>query len=373
MRDNVSINRWVSVVPALSVLLFVSCQASPQNLAVVESSARPQVAALGRLEPRDRLIDISVAGDERLARLVVKQGEIVKAGDVLGYLESYDVRSAARDRATALLHDAETQLVADTERGHARIREADLHLSQIGQVSIREIEAQQARVREIRADLDLALRDLERLRGLSDAEVISRQQLDRQSSQVDRYRAAIDAEEATLHKMKTTAETNRQLAEAQVATQRAELGSVRASSQLPSLREAVRLAEAEANKSILRASSGGQIIEIVSNPGEAVQDRVILRMGDVSQMYVLAEVYESDAARVHLGARAEASSRALSSPLTGIVDRVGTNVFRRQVRGLDPQADADARVVQVRVRLDESAEAARFVNLQVDVLIDTDK
>jgi HlyD family secretion protein len=371
---NASMRRWVSFIAALSVLVSVSCRASPRNFAIAESPAGPhQVAALGRLEPRDRLIDISVAGDERLARIVVKQGQFVKKGDVLGYLESYEVRAAARDRAVALLHDAEALLIANTERSHARIREADLRLAQIRQVSVSEIAAQLARIREIRADLDLALRELDRFRSLSQADLISRQQLDRQSSQVNRYRAAIEAEEATLHKMRTAAETNRQLAEAQVVTQRAELESVRASSRLASLREGVSLAEAEANKSIIRASSDGQIIEIVANPGESLQNRIVLRMGDVSQMYVLAEVYESDAARVYVGAHAEASSRALSSVLAGVVDRVGTNVFKRNVRGLDPQADADARVVQVRVRLDKSDEAARFVNLQVDVLIDTEK
>jgi len=145
------------------------------------------------------------------------------------------------------------------------------------------------------------------------------------------------------------------------------------SMQLPSLRQAVTLAEAELQTSIIRAPGEGEIIEIVADPGEAVQGRVILRMGDVSQMYVLAEVYESDASRVRLGASAEVSSSALSKPLTGIVDRVGTSVFKRQVRSLDPQADADARVVQVRIRLNDSEEAARFVDLQVDVLINAEE
>jgi HlyD family secretion protein len=89
-------------------------------------------------------------------------------------------------------------------------------------------------------------------------------------------------------------------------------------------------------------------------------------------MYVLAEVYETDIARVKPGQSVEASSGALSKPLTGKVERVGTSLFKREVRDLDPQSDADARVVQVRIRLDESEEAARFVGLQVDARIFTD-
>ncbi len=39
---------------------------------------------------------------------------------------------------------------------------------------------------------------------------------------------------------------------------------------------------------------------------------------------------------------------------------------------LDPAAETDARVVEVRIRLDDSAAAARYVHLQVDVEIAVD-
>jgi HlyD family secretion protein len=78
-------------------------------------------------------------------------------------------------------------------------------------------------------------------------------------------------------------------------------------------------------------------------------------------------------ARVRVGQSVDVSSPALSKPLKGTIDRVGTSVFKRQVRSIDPQADADARVVQVRARLADSAESSRFVGLQVDVRIDTRK
>jgi HlyD family secretion protein len=361
------------VALAFLFLFLNACQSpTPSVAGTSPAPARREVAALGRLEPKDRVIDISVAGDERLSRLLVKQGQIVKAGDILGYLETYDTRLAARDRAAALVHDTEEQLRANVDHGQARIKEADLQLAQQKQVSVRGIEAQEARVRQNKAELDLAEREVERLRQLSKDQIISRQEFDRQSSQVDRLRAAVESEQATLLKMKTSAETDRDIAEAQLTTRKTELVSVQASAQLNSLREGLKLAEAELNTSIIRAPSDGQIIELIANPGEAVQGRVILRMGDISEMYVLAEVYESDVSRVRLGQHVEVSSSALSKPLTGTVERIGTNVFKRQVRNIDPQADADARVVQVRARLDDSEEAARFVGLQVDVRIHVD-
>ena len=362
------------VALGLLFLMLNACQAPTASVAGTSRAPAPrEVAALGRLEPKDRVIDISVAGDERLSRLLVKQGQMVKAGDILGYLETYDTRLAARDRAAALVHDTEEQLRANVGQGQARIKEADLQLAQQKQVSVRGIEAQEARVRQTKAELDLAEREVERLRPLTKNEIISRQEFDRQTSQADRLRAALESEQATLLKLKTSAETDRDIAEAQLATRKAELVSVQASGQLESLREGLKFAEAELKTSIIRAPSDGQIIEVIANPGEAVQGRVILRMGDVSEMYVLAEVYEADVSRVRLGQHVVISSSALSQPLTGTVERIGTNVFKRQVRNIDPQADTDARVVQVRARLDNSDEAARFVGLQVDVRIHADE
>src|SRR5436190_486247 len=76
-----------------------ACRASTTPQAQAETPARRSVTALGRLEPRGRVADISVAGDERLSRILVKEGQLVKEGEILGYLESYESRLAARDRA----------------------------------------------------------------------------------------------------------------------------------------------------------------------------------------------------------------------------------------------------------------------------------
>jgi len=363
---------WRIVLAFIAALLITSCQDSTgTNPEAAAPAARRGVAALGKLEPKDRVIDISVSGDERIDRILVKEGQFVKAGEVLAYLQSFESRSAARDHAASLLEDAESRLHADTEQGQARIQEANLRLRQLKEVPALEIQAQKARIRETQADLDLAIRDLERLRGLLEPSVIPRQEFDRQSARVDRLRASLESEEATLQKLNRAEETDKQIAEAQLSTRGKELESVRASAQIASLKKSLALAEAELKESVVRAPSDGQIIQLIGNAGESGLNRVILRMGDVSEMYVLAEVYETDMARVQLGQAVEITSPALSKMLSGKVERLGTSVFKRQVRSLDPQADVDARVVQVRVKLDDSAEAGRFVGLQVDLLIHT--
>ena len=74
---------------------------------------------------------------------------------------------------------------------------------------------------------------------------------------------------------------------------------------------------------------------------------------------------------VQQGQPATVTSDALSGPLKGVVESVGTTVAKNEVASLDPTAAADARVVLARVRLDDSREAAGLVDLQVDVVIET--
>ncbi len=86
-------------------------------------------------------------------------------------------------------------------------------------------------------------------------------------------------------------------------------------------------------------------------------------------MYAVAEVYETDVQRVRIGQRATVSSPALAAPLSGTVDRIGLKIGKKDVLSVDPAAKTDARVVEVRILLDDAAAAAGLTNLEVDVAI----
>ena len=88
-------------------------------------------------------------------------------------------------------------------------------------------------------------------------------------------------------------------------------------------------------------------------------------------MYAVAEVYETDVRRVRVGQPATVRSPALAEELRGRVERVGSMVFKNDVLGIDPTADKDSRVVEVRVRLDDSGLARDLIHLQVEVEIQT--
>ena len=86
-------------------------------------------------------------------------------------------------------------------------------------------------------------------------------------------------------------------------------------------------------------------------------------------MYAVAEVYETDIGRVRVGQPAVVHSPALLHELAGEVERIGLKVGKKDVLSTDPVADADARVVEVRIRLAEPERAASLTNLRVEVLV----
>ena len=85
---------------------------------------------------------------------------------------------------------------------------------------------------------------------------------------------------------------------------------------------------------------------------------------------MVAEVYETSARHVQIGQRATISSPALGRRLNGKVEQIGQRIFKNDIYGIDPKADSDSRVVEVRIRLDDSELAGRFTWLQVDVSIE---
>ena len=96
----------------------------------------------------------------------------------------------------------------------------------------------------------------------------------------------------------------------------------------------------------------------------------IVDLGRTDKMYAVAEVYETDILHVRTGQRATIKSPALNQTLTGTVEYIGRRVGKLDLLSTDPTARTDARVVEVKVRLDDSKAVAGLTNLQVTVEIE---
>jgi len=112
----------------------------------------------------------------------------------------------------------------------------------------------------------------------------------------------------------------------------------------------------------LRAPFDGTVLRIHARVGERPGDEGILVMGRNDRMEALVEVYESDINRVRLGQSVDMTSEngGFEGTLRGTVSRISPQVRQREVLSTDPTGDADARVVEIRVRL--SPEDAQRVS-----------
>lgn len=134
-------------------------------------------------------------------------------------------------------------------------------------------------------------------------------------------------------------------------------------------RAGLERAEAELELSTVRSPIDGQVLEVHARAGERVGVDGIVELGATAAMMAVAEVYETDIGRVRVGDPAVVRSPAWPSELAGRVERVGLKVGKKDVLSTDPVADADARVVEVEIRLEQPELAAALTNLRVEVLI----
>ena len=89
-----------------------------------------------------------------------------------------------------------------------------------------------------------------------------------------------------------------------------------------------------------------------------------MEVGDSQNMQARIEVYESDIARIRLQQPVVLTSEngGFQGQLKGEVFRISPQVEQRSVLSTDPTGDADARIVEVQVRLDP-ADAGRVSRL----------
>jgi len=107
----------------------------------------------------------------------------------------------------------------------------------------------------------------------------------------------------------------------------------------------------------LRSPIDGYILEINTRVGERPNNEGILEIGSSQKMEALIEVYESDIDRVFISQNVELSSEngGFQKILKGKVIRISPQVKQRKVLSTDPTGDADSRIIEVLVKLDQES------------------
>jgi membrane fusion protein, heavy metal efflux system len=136
-------------------------------------------------------------------------------------------------------------------------------------------------------------------------------------------------------------------AEAEAASERQRLLLLGMS---PQRVESLRTSSQVSSEIALAAPVSGTVVSRAANPGEVVEaNRELLRVADLSTVWVVAQVFERDLARVRVGSGASVTSEAYPGRL-----------FRGRVAFVDPQLDAATRTAQVRVEIANPAQALKL-------------
>jgi HlyD family secretion protein len=292
------------------------------------------VTALGRVTPGRAVISIAALPGSRILKLEVMDGQKVKTGDVLAYLEAYNLRMAEREAAKVALDETRERLAMETTYGEAVIEQ----------------NRQAVRLLEISAEH--AHKEMKRLEALRLVKVVQDQSVDDQKFLVDSREGELAKARAELH-----------AAEAALARTRSTVALKSAEAQLKS-------AGAQLELTIIRAPIDGEILKILTYPGERIGNDPILKMGNTADMHVIAEVHEADVGSVRVGQRVTINSDALNEPVQGTVEEIGELIYKNDVLNIDPRADKDTRIVEVRVKLENSEALSRLSQLEVSVRID---
>ena len=327
----------VGIAAVLGCLLS-ACAATDRAAPTPHNEGPPEaVAALGRLEPGDGIVEVGAPPGDRIHELRVREGQDVDQGEVLARLESFAERSAARQAAEARVTESRKRLERNIKLRPAAIATRRTTLDRAA------------------AGLKLAQSDLIRTRALVEEEVVPARDLEHQQTMVDQAQAELANAQAALDQ----------------ESMKRRLAITEARAQLATAESTLAQTTALLEQSELRAPMAGRILDIRAWEGEATDRAPILSLGAVQRMMAVAEVYETDVRFVELGQKATISSPALPAPLTGRVEQIADLIQRNEVYDTDPRSDTDARVVEMRILLDQPEIADDFVHLQVDVLIET--
>ena len=228
----------------------------------------------GRIEAVE--IDIAARQPGRIQSIEVREGELVRSGQVLVRMDTESLQAQLR-QAEARMRQAEDTVV--TARSQLAQRES-------------EKAAAEALVVQRQTELNAARRRAQRFADLRRQEFISQQQLDDHTEAVDRAAAALAA------------------ARAQVAAGDAAIAAAR--SQIRSNQSAVEAARAEAARirtdiedSLLKAPREGRVQLIVARPGEVVgAGGRVLNLVDLKDVYLTFFLPTRAVGRVALGSEA---------------------------------------------------------------------
>jgi HlyD family secretion protein len=106
---------------------------------------------------------------------------------------------------------------------------------------------------------------------------------------------------------------------------------------------------------LVRSPLDGVVVQIFSRQGERVSPAGIVKVVDMNQLRVLADVDELHVSRLKPGGKVDVTFRGNNDVYKGTIERIAPTVKRMQRVEPDGGSSTDARVVQVEIKIDDTS------------------
>ena len=311
---------FLGVLIAIALILVwkmgFTKNSKPNDLKVPE--AETGIVARGHIEPDGSVLALQGPMSGGVVRhLLVAVGSKVIKGQPLAYLEGYDT------------HFASVQVAEKAVKYYAIQQRQSIDGAKQST-----IDAQQSVVEAKKVVALRAKRDFDRLEALFADQLVSRQALDRAVADRDIAGSELDQAKKSLAALSEFREVDRDVAEARVAIEVA----------------TVVKAKSEMERTIVRAPIDGTVLSIFARDGEAIGESGIMRIANLDQLNVIAEVDENFVSKIRLGGISTIQGSLINSPIQATVISIGKEVFKQKRPHYDTLVGRDARIVEIRLK-----------------------
>ena len=298
-------------------------------------------SATGRVEPKDGEVRIASEVGGKIAEVLAKTNDQVKAGDLLLRLDDADyytkIAAAAAEAGVRERERSEEQatgLALDRRSAEDAVAKA------------------QRDVFAAHEAFDAAYRSAKTDKGAEDAAETARKDL---ASKQD---ALADAKNKLVEVEAKSGMPLPQRLEASLALARSDLTS----------------AELALERTRIRAPADGTVLNVLAKVGETAvpsPDSALVVFGDMSNLRLRAEVEERDAAKVHVGQRVVVKADAFpDKTFEGTVTSISQSLGAPRIATRGPRRPNDVEVVEVMVDLD--GHPPLFTGMRVDTFFKLD-
>lgn len=303
-------------------------------------SYKSYVYGNGTVIPSSEEIDILAPLQRKVEKVLVKEGDKVKKGDILLELQNSDLKSAVSAQKTALF-----KAKAKLKRLHELPRKEDLH--------IKEAAVKQAEViyREAERKLQVA-NQLYQKNAISEGEWIEKNYL------ADLDKAKLELAESQLKKIQAGAWSQ----DIQLALIEVEYENARFEEEMEKLGETT-----------IRAPIDGTILQVNTHPGEVAilsSSKPLIVMGNIDECYVQVAIDENEIFRFNSEAPAIGYFRGKkTNPISLVFVRVEPKLVPKENLTGSATEQVYTRVLNVIYRF-ETPTKCPYVNQQMDVYIE---